>query len=89
MKGKIVNYRGGRRTQYTNQFVILPEGFSKKEEAKKIMGKKVEWTTPSGKKISGKVTRVHGSKGAVIGKFEKGLPGQALGTEVEISEKYR
>ena len=84
MKGKVVNYRGGRRTQYTNQFVILPEGISKKEEAKKILGKKLEWLTPSKKKISGEITRVHGSKGAVIGRFEKGLPGQALGTDVEI-----
>ncbi len=84
MKGRVVNYRGGRRTQYTNQFVILPEGVSKKEEAGKILGKKVFWLTPSGKKISGEITRVHGGNGAVIGRFEKGLPGQALGTDVEI-----
>jgi large subunit ribosomal protein L35Ae len=87
MKGRIVNYRGGRRTQYTNQFVIVAEGSSSKEDAAKLMGNKVEWTTPSGKKISGTVTRVHGNKGAIVARFEKGLPGQALGTEVEIFEK--
>ena len=86
MKGKVVNYRGGKRTQYTNQFIIIPDGFSKKEQAEKILGKKVSWQTPSGKEIVGKVTRAHGSKGAIIGRFEKGLPGQALGTEVEIEK---
>jgi len=84
MKGKIVNYRGGKRTQQTNQFVIIPENVSKKDDAKKLLGKKVFWLTPSGKKISGKITRVHGNKGAIIARFEKGLPGQALGTNVEI-----
>lgn len=86
MKGKIVNYRGGQRTQKTNQMIIAPEGCENKEQAEKLLGKKVEWTTPSGKKIEGKVSRVHGRKGAVVASFDKGLPGQSLGTEVEIIE---
>lgn len=84
MKGRIVNYRGGKRTQYTNQFVILPENSLKKEDAEKLLGKKVVWKTPSGKEILGKVSRIHGRKGAIIARFEKGLPGQALGTDVDI-----
>jgi large subunit ribosomal protein L35Ae len=84
MKGTILSYRGGRRTQKVNQLVVLPENQSGKEEVLKLVGKGVEWTTPSGKKIVGKVTRLHGSKGSVIVRFNKGLPGQALGTEVEI-----
>jgi len=86
MKGTVVDYRGGLRTQKTNQMIILPEKCSKKEEATKLVGKKVEWTTLSGKKIIGKVTKPHGRKGAVIVRFNKGLPGQALGTEVEIKD---
>ena len=57
---------------------------TKKADAEKLLGKKVEWTTTSGKKLSGEITRVHGTKGAVVAKFEKGLPGQALGTKVQI-----
>lgn len=86
MKGKIVNYRGGMRTQTTNQMVVIPEKCSKKEEAVKLIGNAVEWNTPSGKKIVGRITRAHGRNGAVLVRFNKGLPGQALGTEVEIKE---
>jgi len=59
------------------------DGVSGKAASEKLMGKKVEWTTPSGKKILGEVTRTHGKK-AVVVRFEKGLPGQSLGTELEI-----
>lgn len=84
MKGKIVNYRGGKHTQKTNQLVVMIDEVKTKDDAKKLMKKKVEWTTPSGKKITGEVSKVHGNKGAVLVKFEKGLPGQALGTDVEV-----
>ncbi|MBN2251613.1 MAG: 50S ribosomal protein L35ae [Candidatus Altiarchaeota archaeon] len=84
MKGKVANYQGGAHTQQTNKMVVIPEGTENKEDAAKLIGKEVEWTTPSGKKIKGRVSKVHGRKGTVLVKFEKGLPGQALGTEVEI-----
>lgn len=84
MKARVINYRGGKRTQKTNQFILQPEKSNSKEDAAKLLGKKVEWTTSSGKKLVGEVTRVHGNSGAVVARFEKGLPGQALGTEIEI-----
>ncbi|MFH1721523.1 MAG: 50S ribosomal protein L35ae [Candidatus Altiarchaeota archaeon] len=86
MKAQIVNYRSGQRTQTTNQIILKVEGVKDKEAAAKLDGKKVVWTTPGGNKIEGKVTRVHGRKGAIIARFEKGLPGQALGTEAELIE---
>jgi ribosomal protein L35AE/L33A len=86
MKGKVVNYRGGQRTQKSNQMIIAPEKGDSKEDAEKLLGKAVEWTTPSGRKITGKVSRIHGRRGAVVAAFEKGLPGQSLGTNVEITE---
>jgi len=81
-----MNYRGGRRTQKTNQMIIAPEKSSSKDDASKLIGKKVEWTTPSGKKIEGEVTKAHGGNGSVLVRFEKGLPGQSLGTEVDITD---
>jgi len=84
MEGRIVNYRGSHRTQRTDQIIILIDEIKSKKEASKLLGKKVEWVTPSGKKIVGKITRTHGSKGEVVAKFKKGLPGQALGTKVKI-----
>jgi large subunit ribosomal protein L35Ae len=84
MKARVINYRGGKRTQKVNQFVLQPEKSASKEDAAKLLGKKAVWTTPSGKKLIGEVSRVHGNSGAVVARFEKGLPGQALGTEIEI-----
>jgi ribosomal protein L35AE/L33A len=37
------------------------------------------------KKISGKISAVHGNKGAVRAIFESGLPGQAVGGTVVIN----
>lgn len=68
----------------SNQVVVLPEGISKKDTAEKLVNKKVLWTSPKGKVISGKISAVHGRNGAVRAIFEKGLPGQALGKDVLI-----
>ncbi len=84
MKGVIVNYRGSHKTQNPYQMIIKVEGIRSREKAEKLVGKTVVWKTPSGKEIKGRITAPHGNKGAVRARFEKGLPGQALGTEVEI-----
>ncbi len=55
-----------------------------KEDAQKFAGRDVVWTSPAGKKIHGKISASHGNKGLVRAIFEKGLPGQALTTKVEI-----
>ena len=55
-----------------------------KEEAKKFAGKIVEWKSDAGKIIKGKISDSHGNKGLVRAIFDRGLPGQALNTEVEI-----
>jgi len=86
MEATIVNYRIGRRTQEPKQMVLQPKGGKTKADAEKLLGKKVEWTTSSGKKLSGEVTKAHGTNGAVLVKFITGLPGQALGTKAQILE---
>ena len=85
MNGLIVNYRRGLKTQTANQYIIEVEGIKTKASTEKLRGKKVVWKTKSGKSIVGKIMQAHGGKGAVRAKFEKGLPGQALGTKVEVS----
>ena len=84
MKGIVMNYRRGRHTQNPHQMIIKVEGINSREEAEKLVGKEVVWKSPSGKELRGKITAPHGNKGAVRARFEKGLPGQAIGTEVEI-----
>ncbi|HKL24557.1 MAG TPA: 50S ribosomal protein L35ae [Candidatus Nanoarchaeia archaeon] len=86
-KGKIVQFRRGRHTLKERQYLIEIEGVSDKEEAKKYIGKEISWKSPTGKEIKGKVSNAHGNKGVVRSIFEKGLPGQAVTTEVNIKDK--
>ena len=83
MKAVIVNFRGSRRTKNFNQIILKINNINK-EKAKELINKDVVWKTSSGKEIKGKITNVHGNSGAVRAKFERGLPGQSLGTEVEV-----
>ncbi len=84
MDGLIASFRRGRDTQTTNQMIIKPSGVDKKEAAVKLVGKSVTWKSPAGKEIKGKITKEHGRNGAVRALFEKGMPGQSLGTKVSI-----
>jgi large subunit ribosomal protein L35Ae len=84
MKGRIVQFRRGRKTVCEKHFLIEVEGVSKREEASKLVGKEVIWRSPASKEIVGKISGAHGNNGIVRAIFEKGLPGQALTTGVEI-----
>ncbi len=86
MKAVIVNYRRGRHTQTTNQVLLELEGIDNRASASGMIGKRVVWTTPSKKEIYGKITQPHGNSGIVRARFSKGLPGEAIGTEVRILE---
>jgi large subunit ribosomal protein L35Ae len=85
-KGKVIQFRRGRHTVHERHFLIeIPEADSR-EKAEKFVGKEVVWTSPGKNKtqIKGKIAAPHGNKGVVRAIFEKGLPGQAVTTEVEI-----
>ncbi len=82
--GKIVQFRRGRKTIIEKHFLIEVKGVSNREEAGKLVGKEVVWTSSAGKKIKGKISASHGGKGLVRVIFETGLPGQAVTEKVEI-----
>jgi large subunit ribosomal protein L35Ae len=84
MEGKIVQFRRGRKTIIERHFLLEVNGVSDREKAEKLMGKEVEWSSPAGKKIMGKISGAHGNKGLVRAIFEKGLPGQAVTQKVMI-----
>jgi len=86
MRGLVVNYRGGKHTQYNYQVIIQPENVFSKEEAAKLVGKKVIWKSPRGKIFVGVITAPHGNNGRVRARFRHGVPGQMLGKIVEIKE---
>ena len=84
MEATISNFRGGRHNQVNNQMIILVKGIDKKEKAKDLIGKKVVWKSPKGKELHGEIIRYHGNNGALRVRFETGMPGQSLGTKVNI-----
>ena len=84
MNGVISNFRSSRHKQKDNQMVVHPENCDSKAKAEKLIGKIVVWTSPAKKEIKGKITFAHGNKGAVRVLFEKGMPGQSVGSKVRI-----
>ncbi len=84
MKGIIISFRRGRHTYKPRHFIIQIEKVKDKKDAEKHINKIVEWKSPAGKIIKGKISTLHGNKGLVRVVFEKGLPGQAINSEVEI-----
>lgn len=78
-----MQFRRGRHVISEKHF-ILDLGAKNRVEAVKLVGKSVEWKSPAGKVIKGKISGAHGNKGLVRAIFEKGLPGQALTTDVEV-----
>jgi len=85
MKGTIINFRGGRHTQYSNHMIISVEGVDSKEKAEALVGKKATWKSPAGKELVGEVKVAHGNKGAVRAIFATGMPGQSVGKPVEVN----
>jgi len=81
MKAVIVNFRGGPRTRYNREVIIRPRG----KVERTLIGEKVIWRDPRfGSRIIGKIVDAHGSDG-YRARFPKGLPGWAIGSEVEVS----
>ena len=83
MKGKVVQFRRGLKRIHERHYILDVDAKSR-EEADKSVGKEVVWTSPAGKEIKGKISSAHGNNGLVRAIFEKGLPGQARNTEVDV-----
>ena len=83
-KARIIQHRRGRYRVHLRYFLIEIDGVTNKSEAGKFVGKDVVWKSPAEKSIKGKIAAPHGNRGVVRAIFEKNLPGQAVGTSVEI-----
>jgi len=83
IQGIIVNYRVGPKAQRPKECIIQFTHIASASEASRLIGRKIAWK--SGKsKIIGKIVALHGKKGLVKARFRKGVPGQALGTTVDL-----
>jgi len=84
MEGIISSFRRGRHTQTDNQMLINIKEVDNKEKASKLVGKTVVWKSSAGKEIKGEVRSTHGRNGVLRALFERGMPGQSLGSKVKI-----
>jgi|TARA_B100001964_G_C13849393_1_gene429488 large subunit ribosomal protein L35Ae len=86
IKAKVIQFRRGRKNYTPRHFLIEIGDSDSREKASKLVGKTVTWKSPGKKEkiITGKISSAHGNNGVVRAIFEKGLPGQAIGTEVKI-----
>ena len=84
MEGTIVHFRGSRRVKRGNQMILQVPDVDDKDKASKLIGRKVVWKTPAGKQLNGQITNVHGNSGALRVRFDTGMPGQSIGTKVNI-----
>jgi len=82
-KGVVVSFRRGRETRRPKECLILFHGVKSVSEAGQLIGRKVAWPSREQKCI-GKIVALHAKKGLVKARFRKGLPGNALGSLVEI-----
>jgi len=83
IQGVIVGYRTGPRTQRPKECILQFSVIKSSGEAARLVGRKVAW--PIGeRKLRGKIVALHGKKGLVRARFKKGVPGQALGTAIEV-----
>ena len=84
---KVIQFRRGRKVFKPRHFLIEIPGVDSREKASEFVGKTAVWTSPGKepKTITGKISSAHGGNGVVRAIFEKGLPGQSIGTDVEIN----
>ncbi|MGK0208920.1 MAG: large subunit ribosomal protein L35Ae [Patescibacteria group bacterium] len=84
--GTVIQFRRGRKTFKPRHFLLEVEGVDSRDSAATLVGSTVSWTSPGKvpKLISGKISSAHGNNGVLRAIFESGLPGQAIGTDVEI-----
>jgi len=85
MEGIINNFRRNRSSQNTKHIIISLPGVDAREKAVKYVGKKVIFSTQTGKEIAGEVKSAHGNKGCIRVIFERSLPGQSLGQKVKVA----
>ncbi len=81
--GRITNYRIGIREQKSNECLIEFENVTSVASASKLVGQKVSWKNGN-VNLVGKIRGPHGKNGMVRVRFVRGVPGQAIGSIVEL-----
>ncbi len=81
--GRITNYRVGNKSQTPQECLVEFKGINTVALAGNLVGQKVAWKSKENVRL-GQVKGLHGRNGIVKVRFRRGVPGQAIGTVVEI-----
>lgn len=84
LTGVIINYRRAKHSQKTNEILVKFPGINTEETAAKLIGKKIIWESSKGKRIKGKIIATHGKNGTLRARMEKGITGEAIGSQVTL-----
>jgi ribosomal protein L35AE/L33A len=85
VRAQFVGYRRGLKSkQRDNQILLRIENVQSKDEAVQYIGKTINWTSPSRRKLRGRITGLHGRQGIVKVTMKKGLPSLAIGATILI-----
>ncbi len=84
-KAIFLGYSGGLRTMRNKQILVRIDQIDDENKAARYIGRKVTWKTLKGKLIIGKIVSPHGGNGVLKAMMREGLPGQAVGKELDIS----
>jgi len=82
-QGVVVGYHVGLKAQNSRECIVQFGLSSSIPETARLVGRKVALKERKSKFI-GRIVGLHGRNGFVIVRFRKGVPGQALGTPVEL-----
>jgi len=82
-QGVIVSCRRGPKTQKPKEYILRFPGIESVGGAARLIGRKVAWPVRK-HEARGKIVALHGKNGLVRARFRKGVPGQALGSPIEI-----
>ncbi|MEB3851295.1 MAG: 50S ribosomal protein L35ae [Desulfurococcales archaeon] len=84
VRATVMGYRRGPSTQYPGQVILRVEGLPAARAAG-LVGKRVVYRDPKGNIYRGRVVRRHGARNPLLlARFERPLPGQAIGGQAEI-----
>lgn len=91
-KGRIVSFRRGKRNVREHTTLVEIEGSKTIADAQFYAGKRIAYVYRAKRAIKGsnvrviwgKVTRSHGTSGAVRAKFATNIPPQAFGSPVRV-----
>ena len=92
VRAKFVGFRRSKVQQNTNQCILNLEGVNDNNAARYYFGKRVVYVykKTSGQKdkrfraIWGRISRAHGSNGAVLARFAHNLPPRAMGSTLRV-----